>query len=172
MYSLVQSLTRGCDVCVIFLVNAVANKCFYQDMALHIVIYKTQLLGNGFGVQHSPQKFFPGENQRACSHANYTKRYIYIFRLSHFTRHAICRTHHHLQVVSPRLMHCLGSLHDTNEGIFFPSSFNFCIWAVFLNLSQSFKQEIRLDQKYAILQCLQRFGLSEMSYLSQHSYKL
>lgn len=37
------------------------------------------------------------------------------------------------------------------DGIFFPSSFNFYVWVGFLNLSKSFKEEIRLDQKYAIL---------------------
>lgn len=61
-----------------------------------------------------------------------------------------CRTHHRV-VAPPRLMHCLGSLHDTNDEMFFPSSLNFYVWVGFLNLSKSFKEEIRLDQKYAIL---------------------
>lgn len=62
-----------------------------------------------------------------------------------------CRTHHRV-VATPRLMHCLGSWHDTNDGIFFFfPPLNFYIWVGFLNLSKSFKEEIRLDEKYAIL---------------------
>lgn len=33
-----------------------------------------------------------------------------------------CRTHHRV-VAPPRLMHCLGSLHDTNDEIIFPLLF-------------------------------------------------